>query len=90
MTENDQITKDKELIEDIRGKLRSKFKIETEYIGDSKLGIEEFNGYIDTEIKYEDMESLGENLCDWLRIRFDDDFTYEVLSEGYELVLQVI
>lgn len=90
MTEEDQITKEELLIEDIRGKLRNKFKLETEYIGDGKLGIEEFNGYINTEIKYENIESLGESLCDWLRIRFDNDFDYELLSYGHELVLEII
>ena len=90
MTEECQATKDKLLIEEIQGELRSKFNIETEYIGDGKLGIEEFNGYINTEIKYEGIKSLGESLCDWLRIRFDNDFDYEVLSEGYELTIEII
>ena len=90
MTEEDQTTKDEELIDTIQEKLRSKFKLETEYIGGEKLGIEEFNGYINTEIKYEDIKSIGEILCDWLRIRFDNDFDYEVLSEGYELTIEII
>ena len=93
MTEECQhTTKDKEelLIEDIRGELRSKFKLETEYIDDGKLGIEEFNGYVNTEIKYEDMESLGESLCDWLRQRHDNDFDYELLSYGYELTIIIL
>lgn len=90
MTEECQHTKEETIINKIREELRRKFDIETEYIGDGKLGIEEFNGYINTENKYEDIEGLGESLCDWLRIRFDNDFTYEVLVDGYELILQVI
>lgn len=90
MTESDQITKDKELIEDIRGKLRSKFKLETEYIGDGKLGINEFNGYINSDEYYEDIEGLAESLCDWLRIKFDNDFDYQLINEGYEITIQVI
>ena len=87
MTEEDQTTKEELLIDTIQEELRSKFKLETEYIGDGKLGIEEFNGYINAEIKYEDMESLGESLCDWLRQRHDNDFDYELLSYGHELTI---
>lgn len=90
MTESDQITKDKELIEDIRGKLRNKFSIETECIGDGKLGIEEFNGYIDSEEQFDIIEDLAENLCGWLRIKFDNDFDYQLINEGYEITIQII
>jgi hypothetical protein len=90
MTEEDQTTKEEMLISIIQEELVHNFNLETEYIGEGKLGIEEFNGYIDTEIKYEDIESLGESLCDWLRQRHDNDFSYELLSEGYELTIIVI
>ena len=90
MTESDQHTNDKELMSDIKKKLRNKFNIRTEYIGDGKLGIEEFNGYIDSEEHYEDIESLGDSICNWLRIKFDNDFDYSLLESGYELTIQVI
>ena len=90
MTEEDQFTKDKELINTIRQALREGFDIETEYIGDGKLGIEEFNGYINSEEHYEDIEGLAENIVEWLRQRFDNDFDYELLSQGYELTIIVL
>ena len=90
MTEEDQFTKDKELINTIRQGLREEFDIESEYVGDSRIGISEFDGYINSDEHYEDIEGLAESLCDWLRIRFDNDFTYELLSEGYEFIISVI
>ena len=90
MTEECQATKDKLLIEEIQGELRSKFNIETEYIGDGKLGIEEFNGYIDSEEQFDIIEDLAENLCGWLRIKFDNDFDYQLINEGYEITIQII
>ena len=90
MTEEDQATKEELLIENIRGELRSNFSIETEYIGEGKLGIDESNNYINTENKYEDIEGLGESLCEWLRFKFDNDFDYEILSQGYELTIIVL
>ena len=91
MTEECQhTTKEEIIINNIQEELRNKFSIETEYIGDGKLGIEEFNNYINTEIKYEDMESLGESLCDWLRQRHDNDFDYELLSYGHELTIIIL
>ena len=90
MTEEDQATKEELLIENIRGELRSNFSIETEYIGEGKLGIDESNNYINTENKYEDIEGLGESLCEWLRFKFDNDFDYELLSQGYELTIIVL
>ena len=90
MTEERQTTKEEIIINNIQEELRNKFSIETEYIGNGKLGIEEFNGYVNTEIKYEDMESLGESLCDWLRQRHDNDFDYELLSYGHELTIIIL
>ena len=92
MTEECQHTKDKEeiIINNIQEELRNKFSIETEYIGEGKLGIDESNNYINTENKYEDIEGLGESLCEWLRFKFDNDFDYELLSQGYELTIIVL
>ena len=90
MTEECQHTKEETIINKIREELRRKFDIDTEYIGDGKLGIEEFNGYIDSEEQFDIIEDLGESLCEWLRFKFDNDFTYELLVDGYELILQVI
>jgi hypothetical protein len=90
MTEEDQHTKEELLLDKIQEELKGKFNIGTEYIGDGKLGVDEFNGYINTEIKYEDMESLGESLCDWLRQRHDNDFDYDILSQGHELIITIL
>ena len=92
MTEECQHTKDKEeiIINNIQEELRRKFDIETEYIGDGKLGIEEFNGYIDSEEQFDIIEDLAENLCGWLRIKFDNDFDYQLINEGYEITIQII
>ena len=90
MTEECQHTKEEAIINKIREELRRKFNIETEYIGDGKLGIEEFNGYIDSEEQFDIIEDLADSLCEWLRIKFDNDFDYEVLSEGYEITIQII
>ena len=89
MTESDQTTKDEELIDAIQEKLRSKFKLETEYIGDNKLGIEEFNGYIDSDNKYYDVEGLCEDLCKWIGDKFDVDCNYSILDSGYEIILEI-
>ena len=70
--------------------LKNKFDLHSEVIGDNKLGIEEFNGYIDSEKQFEIIEDLAENLCGWLRKRHDNDFDYELLSEGYELTIIVL
>lgn len=92
MTEECQHTKDKEeiIINNIQEELRSKFKLETEYMGDGKLGIEEFNGYVDSEEQFDIIEDLAENLCGWLRIKFDNDFDYQLINEGYEITIQII
>ena len=92
MTEECQHTKDKEeiIINNIQEELRNKFSIETEYIGDGKLGIEEFNGYIDSEEQFDIIEDLAENLCGRLRIKFDNDFDYQLINEGYEITIQII
>ena len=90
MTESDQTTKDEELIEKIRQGLNDEFDIESDCIDSSRIGISEFNGYINSEEHYEDIEGLAENIVEWLRQRFENDFTYELLVNGYELVLQVI
>ena len=92
MTEECQHTKDKEeiIINNIQDELINKFSIETEYIGDGKLGIEEFNGYIDSEEQFDIIEDLAENLCGWLRIKFDNDFDYQLINEGYEVTIQII
>ena len=90
MTEDCQHTNDKELINTIRQALREGFDIETEYIGEGKIGIEEFNGYINSDDKYEDIESLGDSICNWLSNRFDNDFDYSLLESGYELIIFII
>ena len=90
MTESDHFTKDKDLIEEVRHRLEVGFDIHSEVLGDGKLGIEEFNGYIDDNERYEDIESLGDSICNWLRKRFDNDFSFDILSQGYELVVQII
>ena len=90
MTEECQHTKEETIISKIREELRRKFAIDTEYIGDGKLGIEEFNVYIDSEEQFDIIEGLGESLCEWLRIKFDNDFDYELINEGYEITIQII
>lgn len=90
MTEECQHTKEETIINKIREELRRKFDIDTEYIGDGKLGIEEFNGYIDSEEQFDIIEDLAESLCDWLRKRHDNDFDYELLSQGHELIIIIL
>ena len=90
MTEECQHTKEETIISKIREELRRKFNIDTEYIGDGKLGIEEFNGYIDSEEQFDIIGDLGESLCEWLRIKFDNDFDYRLMDEGYEITIQII
>lgn len=90
MTEECQHTKEEAIISKIREELRRKFNIDTEYIGNGKLGIEEFNGYIDSEGQFDIIEGLGESLCEWLRIKFDSDFDYQLINEGYEITIQII
>lgn len=90
MTESDQFTKDKDLINNIRHKLEVEFDIHSDILEDNKIGIEEFNGYIDDDEKYEDIEALGNSICNCLRERFDNDFDYSLLESGYELAIQVI
>ena len=91
MTEECQhTTKEEIIINNIQEELINKFSIETEYIGDGKLGIEEFNGYIDSEEQFDIIEDLAENLCGWLRVKFDNDFDYQPINEGYEITIQMI
>ena len=96
MNENDTITNDewiKEYIElditEIMEELKARFDIETEYLGDGILAINEFSGYINSEDRYEDIEFLGENIVEKLRILYDYDFDYDILRHGYELTIHI-
>lgn len=89
MTEEEQATKEELLIDIIQEELTHSFNLHSESLN-GNIFISEFNGYINTEIKYEDIESLGESLCDWLRQRHDNDFDYELLSQGHELTIIIL
>ena len=89
MCEIDQTSEETTLIANIRKGLKKKFDLHSEMIGDSKLGIEEFNGYIDSDNKYYDVEGLCEDLCKWIGYKFDVDCDYSILNQGYEIILEI-
>ena len=93
MTNSDTITNDENFnkeINEIRGKLKRSFYIETEYLGDGVIAISELNGYINSDNTYIDIEYLGDKLIQWLRNRYDYDFDFSILENGHELSIKVI
>lgn len=90
MQDNDQTSEEKTLISNIRKGLKKKFDLDSELIGEGKIGIEEFNGYIVSDDKYKDTEELAETLCEWVIERFNTYCDYSLIDMGYEIVIEVI
>ena len=90
MCEIDQTSKEMTLISNIRKGLKNKFDLHSEIIGDSKIGIEEFNGFINSDDTYYEVEGLCISLCDWITNKFDVDCNYSLIYTGYEIVIEVI
>ena len=86
MCEIDQTSEEMTLISNIRKGLKNKFDLHSEIIGNSKIGIEEFNGFIVNDNTYYEVEGL----CDWIMNKFDVYCDYEILEEGYKIVIQII
>lgn len=90
MQDNDKTSEEMTLISNIRKGLKNKFDLHSEIIGDSKIGIEEFNGFINSDDTYYEVEGLCESLCDWIMNKFNVYCNYSLIDTGYELVIEVI
>ena len=90
MCEIDQTSEGTTLITNIIRGLKKKFDLHSEIIGDSKIGIEEFNGFINSDDTYYEVEGLCISLCDWIMNKFNVYCDYSLIDTGYELVIEVI
>ena len=90
MCEIDQTSEETTLIANIRKGLNKKFDLHSKGIGDSKIGIEEFNGFINSDDTYYEVEGLCISLCDWITNKFNVYCNYSLIDTGYEIVIEVI
>lgn len=74
----------REDLEQIKGELNKNYKLGFE-IREDKLVSEEFNTYIDVE----KIERKAIMVCDYITENYDYFVDYEVISEGYCLVIRV-
>lgn len=74
------------------GELKEVFKKEYDLdfkIGDNKIYCDEFNGYINDDDTYLDIEEFCNGVCDYIERKYDCFTSFEVLGEGYEFIIEL-
>jgi hypothetical protein len=77
----------REELEQIKGELNKNYRLGLEIKGD-KLVTEKFNGYINSDDTYLEIERKAIMVCDYITENYDYFSDYSILS-GYELVIEV-
>lgn len=73
----------KNIVED----LKCKFDLDFEIKG-NKIHNGEFNGYINEDERYEDVQELCENLCYYIEMEYDCFTDYSLIDEN-EIVIEI-
>ena len=68
--------------------LRRKFDIELK-IRENKLYYNNFNGYMENDDTYNEMQKMCEDICDYIEEKYECFTDYSILDEGYEFVIEV-
>lgn len=77
-----------EKLEKIKGELNRNYRLGLEIKGD-KLVAEKFNGYINSDDTYLEIERKAIMACDYITENYDYFSDYSILDGGYEFVIEV-
>ena len=93
MNEEDTITKDKKWeVEYYKriNQLSDKYNLDVQSLGFNKIGVIGKYNFTYNDKVYLEIEEIAIGMCEYLRSYFGDEVDYSILSEGFDIVLEII
>ena len=92
MNEEDTITKDEWKIKYFQriDELSDKYNLDIELLDINKIGVIGRDNFTYSDKVYNEIEEIAIGMCEHLRSYFEDEVDYSILSEGFDIVLEII